>query len=130
MVMHGVELIMSRRQIQAMIDADPIEVILWRRTKEKTAANGWKWTDPQPLPAQKVRITPFKRRLTDILTNTELGEVVNAPYVLLGRHDADVKREDVFEWAGRKFVIDSFDIAEPEVKTAALVQFHGGGNNG
>ena len=121
---------MSRRQIDALIKADPIEVVFLRKEKVETPDGGWRWADPAPLPAQEVCLIPFKRRMTEFLKNTELGDVPDLPYVLLGRHDLDIQANDVFTYCGDKYQVITIDMAEPEVKTAAHIDYFGGGTNG
>lgn len=130
MTLKGVELVASRRQIEAFIKADPVKVIFLRKTKIETADGGWRWSDPLPLPKpQQVRLIPFKRRLTEFLKNTELGDVSDLPYVLLGKHTLDVEKGDLFSIDGQKFEVKTLDLAEPEVKTLAQVDYYGGGVN-
>jgi hypothetical protein len=128
MVVKGVELIMSRRQIDAMIEADPVDVIFLRRTKVPTPSGGYTLSAPTPLSeAQEVRLIPFKRRMTEFLNNTELGDLPDLPYIILGRHDLDCERDDLFSINGQDFQVKSEDIGEPEVKSAFQVDYFGGG---
>lgn len=130
MAVHGTELVMARRQIDAMILADPLDVTFLRRQKVDTLDGGWKLSDPTPLAeAQQVRLIPFKRRMTEFLTNTELGNVSDLPYVLLGRHTLDIEKGDTFTWDEQTFEVITLDISEPEVKTAAHIDYFGGGIN-
>lgn len=129
MVVSGVELIMSRRQIKEMIDSDPIEVQFRRRAKIPTPSGGYKLGPEAPLDLQKVRLIPFKRRMTDFLVNTELGELSDLPYVLLGFHTLDCQKGDVFNCPLGEFEVKTFDIGEPEVKRAFQVDYYGGEDN-
>lgn len=131
MVVKGVELVAARRQIDAMIKADPVAVVFRRKTKVETADGGWKWSDLLPLPdPQEIRLIPFKRRMTEFLKNTELGDVSDLPYVILGRHNLDVAKEDIFTINDQVYQVKTIDTAEPEVKTACQVDYYGGGVNG
>lgn len=130
MVVFGVELIYARRQIDAMIKADPFMVSLRRRPRVKGPDGAWTWGVEQLLAPQQGRLIPFKRRMTEFLQNTEFGDVPDLPYVLLGRHDFDLQRGDRFTYNGQEFEVQTIDIHEPEVKTAAHVDYFGGNVNG
>lgn len=122
---------MSRLQIDAMIKADPIDVVIRRYSVVKLPDGGTrKNPTPTVLVSQKARLIPFKRRMTEFLNNTELGDVPDLPYVLLGYWDMDLKRGDLFTYNGDEFEVKTLDIAEPEVKTSAHVDYYGGENNG
>ncbi len=127
----GAEKLMDRRQIAEMIRRDPIDVQFVRRPKIETGAGGWRWGPAETLEPQRVCMIPFKRRMTDFLNNTELGDVPDLPYVLVGRHDLDVKKDDIFTVEGLgTFQVKTFDLSEPEVKTAVQVDYYGGERNG
>lgn len=132
MVIHGTELIMARRQIDEMIKTDPVQVTFRRKVKTETADGGYTMSGPQPLQRgpQQARLIPFKRRMTEFLANTEVGELPNLPYVLLGRYNLDVQRGDLFTVDGEEFEVKTLDISEREVKTLAHVDYYGGGDNG
>lgn len=131
MTLKGVELIQARRQIDAMIRADAVMVTFLRREKVDTGDGGWRWGELAPLPApQQIALIPFKRRMTEFLKNTELGEVSDLPYVLLGRYNLNVRKHDRFVISGQEYEVKTIDMGEPEVKTAAQVDYYGGGPNG
>lgn len=129
MVVSGVELMMSRRQIREMIMTDVFSVTLKRRTKLSQPSGGWKWSDYVPLEPQNARLIPFKRRVTEFLVNTEIGDVPDLPYILLGFHTMDAKRGDKFTYRGDEFELITADIGEPEVKCLFQVDYYGGGIN-
>jgi len=129
MVISGPELVMSRRQISAMIDADPIQISLTRKVRVTTPAGGWTWGAPITLAPQKCRLIPFSRRQTEFLLNTEAGFIPELPYILLGFHTMDIQRDDTFTWNGDKFQVVTMDIGEPEVKSLYQVDYWGGENN-
>lgn len=121
---------MARRQIREMIMTDSFQVTLRRRQKIATASGGWAWGEYEALQPQTARLIPFKRRVTEFLQNTELGEVSDLPYVLLGFHDMDAQRDDRFTYRGDEFILVTKDIGEPEVKCLFQVDYFGGGING
>ncbi len=119
---------MARRQVDAEIKADPVTIILTRKPKLADGAGGWTWGTEVPQPPLTVRITPAKRRLSDMLQNTEIGDIVRSPYVVLGYHDANIQRDDTFQWNGDTFVVKSTEVKN-EVQTLAQVDYLGGTHN-
>lgn len=130
MVILGVERQVARRQVEAMIKADPIWIQLRRREKIAELGNSWRWGPEEILGPQQAMLVPFKRRLSEMLINTELGDLVELPYVLLGRHNLDAQKDDRFTWNGDEFVLKSKDIGEPEIKAVFIVDYFGGETNG
>lgn len=128
MVMNPTERIMARRQVAAEIASDPVEVAIIRRPKIDTGDGGWRWGEDATLPPITVLIMPAKRRLGEMTVNTELGEVPNYPYILLGYHDADIKRDDSFYWNGDRFQVKTLHIKDQVSKTAQI-DYYGGTNN-
>lgn len=125
-------LIMERRQIEAIIKADPVELVFMRSEKVSTPDNSWTWGPPTPIykpgtqnDPQTVAMIPLKRRLSDMINNTELGDVIELPYTLVCFHDADVKRNDTFEIDGEKYCVKWLDIKRQVRKTAG-VDYYGG----
>lgn len=124
MVMSTVARIMERRQVAAIIAADPIDVVFHRREKVEVHGGGWKWGPETPLPPQTIALIPFKRRMTDFLVNTELGNVPNLPYVLLGRWDLDIRADDWFTYGSDRMEVKTIDF-KTEVRIAAQVDYFG-----
>ena len=121
---------MARRQVDAMINADPVSIQLRRREKIPLTGNSWRWGPEVTLAPQQALLVPFKRRLSEMLVNTELGDLVELPYVLLGRYNLDAQKDDRFTWNGDEFTLKSKDIGEPEVKAVFIVDYFGGETNG
>lgn len=119
---------MARRQVAAMINSDPIDIILTRTPKVPDGAGGFVKGPPAVLPSQKVAIHPFKRRFSEMLTNTEMGDIVDYPYVIVGFPDLDIKRDDVFTWQGDQFKVHDVDI-KVDVRVKAQVDYYGGTSN-
>jgi hypothetical protein len=120
---------MARRQISALIAADPVEIVLKRKPKIDAPGGGWRWGPETALPPQTVTLVPFKRRLTEFLVNTELGDVPDLPYTVVGHSTLDIKKDDVFQWEGDTYIIKAVDI-KLEVRVAAEVDYLGGTKNG
>lgn len=120
---------MARRQVNALILTDPVDIIPIRETKISDGAGGWIASDPTPREPIQVLIAPAKRRLSEMLVNTELGFVVKYPYIVLARHLADLEQEDIFFWEGEKFQVKSLHI-KTQVSITAQVDYFGGTKNG
>lgn len=127
--MNTVERVMARRQVNAEIRTDPVEVSMIRRTKVEVPGGGWRWSAPTPQPKIEVLIMPAKRRMSDMQVNTEMGDIVDYPFILLARHDADIRRDDEFVWEGDRFEVMQIHIKE-EVSVTAMVDYYGGAKNG
>jgi hypothetical protein len=135
MVKSPTALIAERRQIAAIIRSDSVDVVLMRRPKIPTPDNSYKWgpavpvykasTPDNPNQPQKGALIPFKRRLVDMLINTELGEVEKVPYTLVLPHDADIQRDDRFTLEGKEWVVRWIDIKH-QVRITAGVDYLGG----
>lgn len=129
MVTSHIERLMGRRQIDALIRSDPIELILRRRAKIDVPGGGWRFGSETSLPPQTVTLTPFKRRMSEFVVGTELGEIIDGAYVVLGYSDLDIKRDDRFTHAGQEFTVVQVDI-KTEVRTAAIVDYFGAKTSG
>lgn len=123
-----VELVMARRQVQAIINSDPEWVVFNRTTLVKQPDNSYKEGPSTPIAAQKVCFIPFKRRLTESIINSEFGEIPGQPYVLVGNYQLDVKRNDEFTWQGDKYVVQALDIKKQQ-HIVAQIDFKGGPNH-
>lgn len=120
---------MARRQIWGIIQSDPVSIAFLRRPKVKTADGGWAYGEEIVISPQTVTLIPMKRRMSQILVNTEMGDLPDYPYILIGRHDLVIERGDKFLHDGNRFEVISFDIKD-EVRVAAQVDFEGGIRNG
>lgn len=127
--MRRTELIMARRQINALIQSDPTQIVLTRTTMVADGAGGFKKGPQVVLDPQTITIVPFKRRMSEMLINTELGDVVEYPYIVLGYPTLDIQREDTFTWNGDSFSVHAVDIKQ-DVRVSAAVDYTGGRTNG
>jgi hypothetical protein len=125
----AIERLMARRQVHAEILTDPAMITPVRKVKIDTADGGWRWSPPTPQVPVQVLIIPAKRRLSDMIVATELGNVVDYPYIILARHFADIKRDDTFTWQGEEFQVKTISI-KTEVSITAQVDYFGGAKNG
>lgn len=120
---------MARRQVDAEINADPVIITPHRRSKIDDGAGGFTLSPPIPQVPVEVLIAPAKRRLSDMITSTELGDVVDYSYILLARAGSDIKRGDTFQWQGDDYKVVSLHI-KTEVSVTAQVDYFGGNLNG
>lgn len=127
--MKAVERIMSRRQVDAEIKADPVMLTFYRRTEIPDGAGGFTFSPPTPGSPVECLIMPAKRRMSFMQVNTELGDVVDYAYIILARHPADIKPNDTFSWEGDQFEVESVHI-KAEVSVTAMVNYYGGNKNG
>lgn len=98
--MNPVELLMRRRNVQAFIKADSIQLVLTRKTPPvKTPAGGYVPGIDETLEPQVARIVHNTRRYKNGLVNTEPGDLPDTDYLLIGLHTLDVKVDDEFEWS-------------------------------
>lgn len=98
-----------RKNIDAFIRADPVELVLFRQFRVKTEANGWILGDPVPLDPQQFRVTWFTRRLSRSLVHTAQGKIPIGSYVLVGRWNADMMAGDEFEYNNDHYKIEEIE---------------------
>lgn len=120
---------MSRRQVQAEILINPVDIIFIRKTQVDDGAGGWVWSDPTPTDPQRVRIIPAKRSLSEMLVNTELGHIVEYPFIVLAMYNANIQRDDEFWHAGDHYQVKSI-YPETQESLIAQVDYFGGETNG
>lgn len=98
-----------RKVMQAFIDSDSRSIQLQRPVFERTPTGGFKRAAWEVQPAQNFRLVPYKRRLTDLVHNTANGETPYLKYVLVGRWDADVQRNDEFDMDGAFYRVQGLE---------------------
>ena len=113
---------MGRRQIDALINADPIGVRFRRREKVQTTSGGWTLGPEQILAAQEITLIPFKRRMTEFLIDTQEGNIADLPYVLVGRYTLNIQEGDRFTVNGEEFRVETIDVKR-EIRIAAHVDY-------
>lgn len=119
------ERIMRRRIVRQYIAEDPVDVAFVRQQKVTTPAGGWKLEDQPPLPPQRARIIPAKRRYGNATVNTESGQILDWPYILVGYHDMNIEPNDKFTWQGHHYQVKSIE-PDREERTQAAIDFYGG----
>lgn len=94
-----------RKNMDAFIRADPVEIALSRRVKVKTDAGGWVQGPPRVLDPQQFRIGWFTRRLSKSVENTAEGYISVQSYILIGRHNVDLLPDDEFDYNGDHYFV-------------------------
>lgn len=119
-----------RQNMKEFIKADPISIVLTRPTLTHTAAGGYIKGAPATITRQQFRLVPFKRRLSNQQITTEMGNVALLDYVLVGYWNADIRRDDEFEYNGDNYRVVSIEPkADDRTKTDRVVvqiEIHGG----
>lgn len=87
-----------REQTAHFINDDPTELVLHRNAKVDDGAGGSS-TTPTSLPPQTVKVSQ-QRESSQTERRNAAGEVVTPKIVLVMMWDADVQRDDTFEWDG------------------------------
>ena len=107
------ELDIQRRLTGAFVSADEVQLVLTRRTRVSDGAGGYTWSDLS-LAAQGMRLIPQQDTARE--TQTADGKMVKPTYVLLGRHTADMQRDDAFTWQGSRYKLGDVEHKQYEVK--------------
>lgn len=120
-----VEVLVQRRQTEAYLKAEPQMIALSRPTpKVKTAAGGKVDGVADTLDPQMFRVVPFKRRVTESESNIVEGTVTVSTYVLVGRWDADVKKDDEFVLPDGRYKVESVEPGK-SYRTLAILEYRG-----
>lgn len=118
-----------RQNLKEFINADPIDIVLTRPTLTATAAGGFIRGEPTVLTRQRFRLVPFKRRLSSTQSTTQMGNVSVLEYVLVGRWNANIRRDDEFTMNGDNYRVVSIEPkADDRYKTDRVVvqvEIHG-----
>lgn len=93
-----------RKNLEAFIKADARSITLYRKVKVDSGAGSWVWSDSaEMINPQTFRLVPQKRRLSDLIENTQDGPIPSIQYVLVGYWDANVSRGDEFSINGTHY---------------------------
>lgn len=98
-----------RKNLDEFIKADPVTIVLTRRDPQRTASGGWTQGPPRDLPSQQFRTVPFKRRLSNTRAQTADGDVISEDWVLVGRINVDIRRDDTFYLNGDKYKVTNVE---------------------
>lgn len=125
----AIETVMARRQIDALIRSNPLSLVLVRHARVEAPGGGYRKGEPTNIVPQTVTLIPFKRRMTEFMVNTELGDIPNLEYVLLGYYNTNIMRGDTFTYNGEQFEVDQVEF-EKDIRVAAAIIYQGGLSNG
>ncbi len=103
------EVLVQRRLTEAQLAASGQAITLERPVWIKTSAGGYVETAPQIISPQLMLLIPFKRRLTNMYTNTTDGDITTLTYALLLRWNADVLPKDRFEVDGGRYEVERIE---------------------
>lgn len=97
------ELRVQRKLTQQFILADKKEIVLERQERTANATGGYTTGDPDPLPAQDMRLIPGGRQLPE----RELpdGTLAQPTHVLMAEWDSDMQRWDTFTDDGQTYLL-------------------------
>ena len=84
------ELDVQRYNTAAYIDSDATDIVAIPRQRGSDGAGGLVWSNPPPLPAQRMRIVT-STRVNQTTRSTVDGEEVSPDFLLIGYWDADIK---------------------------------------
>lgn len=103
--MTPLELSLHRKNTKAFIDADPLALVLVPHAIEKDAGGGRKLVPGEPREEQAFRLIP----MSDVMPTVQTidGIQLTPTYVLLGEHDAQMARWDIFSINGVDYQIIS-----------------------
>lgn len=127
-VYHKVEERIQRNLLKEFIASEPSQVVFNRPVIIETDAGGKKQGPPTILPAQTVRLVPFVRRLSKMTRDTPDGNIINLQYVVVGRHDLDVKMADFFVHEDGIYDVVSIE-PNRRFRTAVNVTYRGPNND-
>lgn len=124
--MDWAELIMRRKNVAEFIRAAPVDITISRLGQPtRTGAGGTIPGKTETLPSQRVRIVQNVRRYTAGIVNAEAGDVPNGLYVLIGKHNANIKAEDTFSAGGEKYIVLGVSELRKKEYTLATLDFYG-----
>lgn len=99
-----------RKNLDAFIRADPVTITLIRSQKLKSAAGGYTKGLPQDITPQQFRLVTFQRRLYSFTNTGQVsGYVPVLKYVLIGRYNCDIQRDDEFYLNGNHYKVSSIE---------------------
>lgn len=93
-----------RENTAEFIRRAPVEITLRRSSRVDDGAGGWKWGAEQSIAAQTFRKSPTGSSV--MLSRTTMnGDTVVVDSLLIGEHDADIRRFDKFTLEGEEYEV-------------------------
>lgn len=124
--MDWAELVMRRKNVAEFIRAAPVDITITRTSEPVRTPGGGKLPGKVTvLPEQRVRIVQNFRRYNAGVVNAEAGDVPNGVYVLIGKHNSDIERDDVFEAEGEKYIVLGVSQIRRKEYVLATVDYYG-----
>lgn len=103
----GVELRAGRKLIDALIKAEPTELVLTRPgVVTENVEGGQVAAPPTFVPAQQFRKSMMKRRYMGEINSIEEGKIQAAREILIGRWNCDVQRGDYWTAEGFNYRVE------------------------
>lgn len=129
--MNHVELVMRRRSVREFIKADPIDLVISRKTEpiKNTETGGYTGGELVTLSSQLARIVLNKRRYNPGIINAEAGDIPHTDYLLIGMHGLNVQKDDEFQWRGEYYRVIGIHKQRTE-STLASIDMLGPKNRG
>lgn len=113
MTLRDVELKAQQRITRAFIDADPVIVVLERRTRVPDGAGGFTSSPVTQIP-QRFRLIPQEDGAT--ARTTAEGETATPEFMLMGETGCNMRRYDEFALNGTRFQVVYIDDRQHEIK--------------
>lgn len=118
------ELVISRRNSKAFIDAESVDISFERRATDNQTVSGGRSPAVQvTLPAQRMRLVSVSM-VPNFVREEAAGRVFDESWILVGAPDADVASDDEFEAYGDWWVVEAVDVVR-NVHTLAGVSRKG-----
>lgn len=98
------ELAVMRRQTDHFIKDNPVSLVMTRGgSREPDGAGGYTTVPGDAIQPQTMRLVPQQEGA--LQSRNVDGEEVSPEYVLIGKHDADIKTGDMFVRANRNYEV-------------------------
>jgi hypothetical protein len=117
---------MSRRQVGRMVEGDKSMIAFTRTAMVEDGEGGHIEGVAVTLPAQKVTILPFKKRLVDGIAVTEFGQIPSQAKTLLGEVGLDIQINDLLYWRGSQYRVAEIEPILDDIHTIARLDMLGG----
>lgn len=123
MTRDATELAVLKKNTDAFIASNPTDIVITRIEEQSDGHGGFLPGEPVDLEPQTVKIQPMRDR-ANVMVSTA-GEAVDVPtHEVVARWDADIKKNDTFEYRGDPYRVVFVDTALDYV-VRAEVNRHG-----
>lgn len=118
--MRAEELLFQRRQTEAMLTAEGVEIVLTRRPEVPDGAGGTTEGPPTNLPPQRMSIIESAPGYGGMEVVTGSGDVAKVGQMVFSEHDLDIQKNDTFVHAGKDWTVETVD--RNDFRTVAKVE--------